>query len=1070
MGHSKLLVRSRRGSYFRRIWHRLTDPSAAVQRLEDRRQAQFLAAFYVVLVPVAFLLLLIPGILRSLGQSTYSVYSSFSLVGVPLVMAGYVVSRTRYYCVSAALIVGAAAIANLAATAVENDPDTLITILFSLIPVLLSSFLLPMPATLALIVAQALALVALPSLTPAFNGDGLLGLGLSYYVVASVLIVLLSLHRNLLEQDRRARMAGEQHQLAAAYNDLENRIAARTAQLSALNDDLRRQIADRERVEASLVEERNLLRALIENVPDAIFVLDLNGRYMLDNAAHRRLLGVRTMDEVIGKSAADFFPAAEAAVFQREELGIIQTGQPLLNSENAYLDPARQRRWASVSKIPFRDSQGQIIGLVGIVHDVTDLKQAEAVLQQAYHQSEQRLSEQNLELSQVYTRLLYQASLLENVSEAVVATDLDGIIQSWNRAAETLYGYPAEQVIGTSAWEFFRAGLSDENRQVAEARLRQHQPWQGEFSFRRRDGHQPVFMISVAFVRDREGKPTGIVSVGRDITERKRAEAAERDQRLFAEALRETAAAINSTLEPDEVLNRIFLHIARIVPCDTAGIILIENGIGRVVRYWGTGMADEAIAEEIRHFDFPVQDTPTLRQMYETGEPLLINDTNAYPGWVIKDGHNYFASYIGAPIKIQGEVIGFLGLNSVETNAFRPEHRERMVAFAEQVAIAIRNAQMYETIRNHAAELVQHVADRTAELERERAQLSTILDSMNEGVVSAIFGDEQNLRPLYLNRALVELTGYAYEDWKPELVWQVLPNTPEMQTTFRRALTALQLHGYWQGQLPLRRKDGSVMDAEVTCTRVNLQEKHFIGVVAVIRDISQEKALQEQRSRFVANASHELRTPLTNLMTRLWLLRKRPDRLEEHLLILEDVANRMRYLVEDLLDVSRLERGLIPLNCAPMDLRQTVLDVIQLQAAEAERKNVRLDYDLPDTPLIIEGDARRIHQVITNLTTNAINYTPESGQVRLSAELETDSNNHASHVIIHVRDSGIGIPPEHLPHLFQPFYRVGEQGNGTGLGLAIAYDIVQLHGGSIRVESEVGRGSCFSVRLALQEN
>lgn len=1069
MARSSSPIRVVSDQHLRKAWRALTDPSAAVRRPEDRRQAQFLASFYLVLVPIAFLMLLIPGIVQGTGQTEKNVYSIISILSVPIVVVGYAVSRTRYYVTSAVLIVAAASVANLAATAVENDPDTLITVMFALIPVLLSSFLLPTPVTLIVIVAQATALAALPTVTPAFNWDGALGIGFSYYIVASLLVVLLGHHQKLLERDRRDQLAADRKQLEAAYNDLENRIEARTAQLTALNTDMRQQIVERTRAEEALAEERNILRALIENLPDAIFVLDMDGQYSLNNAAHRNLLGVETVDDIIGKSAADFFPSHEADLFKREELAIMQTGRPQLNIENPYVDPAGQHRWASVSKVPFRNSQGRIIGLVGIVHDVTELKQAEAVLRQAYDQSIQRVSEQNVELSQVYTRLLYQANLLENVSEAIIATDMNGVIQSWNRAAESYYLLKAEEVIGQPAEEIFQKRLGGQHLEVVAEHLSAGQSWQGELSFLREDGHRIYVMVSVGFIRDRAGRPTGTVSVSRDVTEQKKAEAAEYEQRQFTEALRETAAAINSTLELDEVLDRIFLHIARIVPCDTASIMLIENDIGRVVRYWGTGMADEAIAQEIRALEFPISETPTLRQMFDSGQPLLVNDTNTYPGWIIKGGHNYFASYIGTPIKVQGEVVGFLNTNSFEAHAFRPEHLERMAAFAEQVAIAMRNAHLYETIRRHAAELVRHVADRTAELEHERAQLGSILDSMNEGVVSAVFTDERNLQPLYINRALVSLTGYTQADWNQELMWQVLPNSTNMQTTFRRALNALQLHGYWQGQLPLRRKDGSVLDAEVTCTRIHTEEKHFIGLVAVIRDISQEKALQEQRSRFVANASHELRTPLTNLMTRLWLLRKQPERLDEHLAILEDVANRMRHLVEDLLDVSRLERGVIPIMCEDMDLRQTVAEVVHLQTAEAERKNVQLNCQLPDDPIVIWGDTRRIHQVITNLVTNAINYTPSAGRVLVSTMLEMDSNKRARHVIIHIEDSGIGIPAQHLPHLFKPFYRIGEQGNGTGLGLAIANEIVLLHGGDIQVESEVGQGSHFKVRFPLKD-
>jgi PAS domain S-box-containing protein len=808
-----------------------------------------------------------------------------------------------------------------------------------------------------------------------------------------------------------------------------------------------------------------MLWALMEHMPDLIFVLDTNLHYMLNNAAHRRQLGVQTLEEVVGKTPFDFFPKEEAELFIQEERKVIGTGQPSLNFQTRYVDPAGQERWAITNRVPFRNSQGSVIGLVGVVHDITDLKQAEAILRQTYNRSEQRLSVQNMELAHAYSRLWYQANLLENVSEAIVATDMNGVIQSWNHAAEICYGRKAEEAIGQN-WKILREHLVEEQTRALNDSLAAGRAWQGELSFRHKNGQSLYLMVSVSFIHDYyENEHSGIVAVSRDITERKKVEAAEREQRLFAEALRDTAAAINSTLELNEVLDRIFLHITRIVPCDMANVSLVIDGMSQVVRYWGA--PDKHAEEEISTTHFEVAQTPTLKTMMETQQPMFVPDTDHFQGWVRRGTVN-IRSYMGVPIIIQGEVIGFLNVSSFQPYRFEAIHIERMKAFAEQVAIAMRNAQLYETIRNHAAELVQHVAYRTAELERERRQLQIILDSMSDGVVSSILNDMGALKPVYVNPALNHLLGYDLQDWHDQMVMTQIMAEPDNPSLYYQVFEAIATRGHWHGEATLRRKDGSEFRAFVSSSRVNNQEGLFIGVVTVIRDISQEKALQEQRSRFVANASHELRTPLTNLMTRLWLLRKQPERLDEHLVILEEVANRMRYLVEDLLDVSRLERGTIPLDTQDMDLRDVVESVVQLQQAEAEQKQIRLESRLPNTPLVIRGDHRRIHQIITNLVINAINYTPSGGHVDVEASIKPDADSQTSYVIIGIRDSGVGIPPEHLEHLFQPFYRIGEQGKGTGLGLAIAREIARMHGGDIFVESEVGKGSCFNIRFTLR--
>ena len=240
------------------------------------------------------------------------------------------------------------------------------------------------------------------------------------------------------------------------------------------------------------------------------------------------------------------------------------------------------------------------------------------------------------------------------------------------------------------------------------------------------------------------------------------------------------------------------------------------------------------------------------------------------------------------------------------------------------------------------------------------------------------------------------------------------------------------------------------------------------GAVTVIRDVSKEKALQQQKERFVAYASHELRTPITNLKTRLYLMRRQPERMEGHMRVLEHVTDRMKRLVEDLLDVSRFERGVIKLDFQNVLLQDLIRTLVQVQQPEAERKQLQLACALPDTPLYVHADSERLAQVITNLLTNAINYTPTGGKIDVRLNRICDVTGALAQV--EVEDSGIGISEEHLPHIFQPFYRVISQVEGTGLGLSISKEIVELHGGEIEVSSQIGMGSNFRFWLPLIES
>ncbi len=354
------------------------------------------------------------------------------------------------------------------------------------------------------------------------------------------------------------------------------------------------------------------------------------------------------------------------------------------------------------------------------------------------------------------------------------------------------------------------------------------------------------------------------------------------------------------------------------------------------------------------------------------------------------------------------------------------------------------------------AELEEYLYERTAELHRQQTLLQTILDSMGEGV---LYSKESRIG--YVNRALAELTGYRTEELvdQPNIILQsaTMPEEAARLLTEKAPGPGLTR----RGEVRLRRKDGTEFDAALTVTLMAQPKGEIIGAVTIVRDITTEKQLQEQKTRFIANASHELRTPLTNIKTRMYLMRKQPERMNEHALALERAADRMAELVEDLLDITRFERGVIQLYREEVDLQKLVVDVAEAQQEEAARKRINLAMEAPTEVVRASIDQKRMTQVITNLVTNAINYTPEGGNV--SVKLLKDDEHEA---LIRVEDTGIGISPENLSRVFEPFFRVNENaGRGTGLGLSISREIVSLHGGELAVESQLGAGSAFIVKL-----
>jgi len=226
---------------------------------------------------------------------------------------------------------------------------------------------------------------------------------------------------------------------------------------------------------------------------------------------------------------------------------------------------------------------------------------------------------------------------------------------------------------------------------------------------------------------------------------------------------------------------------------------------------------------------------------------------------------------------------------------------------------------------------------------------------------------------------------------------------------------------------------------------------------------------QKSQRDFVANVSHELKTPLTSIQgfaqAMLDGAASTPEEQKQSAQVIYDEASRMYHMVLGLLDLARLDAGIADLKRAPVDLTALLNGVSERFALQARQAGVMLDVQVTGLPSMI-GDGDRLAQVFNNLVDNALKYTPVGGCVSLSAALAGDS------VEITVRDTGAGIPPESLPHIFERFYQVdpsrtGGVHHGAGLGLAIVHEIVRAHGGKINIRSAMGQGSEFIVRLPL---
>jgi two-component system, OmpR family, phosphate regulon sensor histidine kinase PhoR len=339
---------------------------------------------------------------------------------------------------------------------------------------------------------------------------------------------------------------------------------------------------------------------------------------------------------------------------------------------------------------------------------------------------------------------------------------------------------------------------------------------------------------------------------------------------------------------------------------------------------------------------------------------------------------------------------------------------------------------------------------------QKQAEEQALFNSMAEGVLVL----DQTGHVQLVNRSLQEFFGLK-SDVRGQSIMEAF-RLQELAGLIQR----LPAEGIVEGhELELPGVNGRWLEVNASAVR-DVSGRQF-GCILVFHDLTRLKQLENTRQEFVANVSHELRTPLSLIKGFVETLvdgaKHDPDLTDRFLRTIEKHTDRLTYLIEDLLTISRLESGQIVMNLHPVELRDVASHVIDDLQARAVEKTVLLQNRLP-AGLEANADANRLQQVLFNLVENAIKYGRTEGHVTISGQSSGEGK-----VELCVEDDGPGIPPEAKERVFERFYRVdrarSRETGGTGLGLAIVKHIIQAHGGEVWVKSELGRGASFFFTL-----
>jgi PAS domain S-box-containing protein len=537
-------------------------------------------------------------------------------------------------------------------------------------------------------------------------------------------------------------------------------------------------------------------------------------------------------------------------------------------------------------------------------------------------------------------------------------------------------------------------------------------------------------------------------------------------EKANTETLLRILSEVSASLDLDRALSRTLALLNEAVGAEQGTVMLLQADDNLLHYRAGYGYLTGKVPTEGHSFTLKVGEG-LAGWVVEHRESVLVLDLHRDPRWVRSGSvSNEHRSSIATPLLVGEDVIGVLMVFHRQASFFGPERLGMVKAIAGQVAIAINNAHLYELIRDQAERLGSMLRKEQEEASRSQA----ILEAVADGVVVT---SPQN-KITFLNKSAVNILGLSAE----KMVGQPLDAfggifgkaaSTWMQTinNWSSDPASHQVGDSYAEQLEL--EDGRI--ALVHLAPVILQND-FLGTVSIFRDVTHEVEVDRLKSEFVATVSHELRTPMTSIRGYVdILLMGAAGALNENqthfLQIVKNNTERLNILVNDLLDISRIESGRVTLSPQPVNLRDVAEDVLAdaLRRSQEEKKPIAFALDaVRDLPRVY-GDAERIRQVIGNLVDNAYRYTPKNGQVTVRVHASN-----GNHVQVDVQDTGVGIPLEDQDRIFDRFFR-GEDPlvlatPGTGLGLAIVKQLVEMHNGRIWIQSEgSGKGSTFSFTL-----
>lgn len=526
------------------------------------------------------------------------------------------------------------------------------------------------------------------------------------------------------------------------------------------------------------------------------------------------------------------------------------------------------------------------------------------------------------------------------------------------------------------------------------------------------------------------------------------------EEKLRASEVTENPAALT---ELEETLKRLVFRVAMILQADKCVFMLYDKDSGDLVAAKpALGLTDD----ELRKFRVKASEGIS-GEVYKENKPVILYDAVNDPR-TVKDMVSLLNVHNGLCVPlviekrdettnkvIETKIIGVLHVfNKRDGNVFIQEDVNLLTRLSRNAASVIASAQMYR------------------EVLEEKEELENIIESVYAGLLMI----NRSGRIMQINASARTMLGIQNGDAAPGKTFEDIIEYDNVKEILKKSLVeSVDIAEELSVIMPDENGEDEEKIYQVQSTPVKGDDDQVMGIVAIFNDITEIRGIERMKTAFVSTVSHELRTPLTSIKGFISTLLQDEDGTfydfdtqREFYHIIDNECDRLTRLISDLLNVSRIEAGrALDLNPTPIVLPPIIEKVVTVQKSYTSKHELVIDVK-NQLPVII-GDADKVDQILTNLTNNAIKYSPRGGTITITALAEGDV------VRMSVTDQGMGIPKEHLPKVFERFHRVDNRDTrtvgGTGIGLYLVKHLVEAHGGKIWVESEHGKGSSFIFEL-----